>query len=64
MGAEGSPALDRLLEAVFERGLVISPVKGHGYRPPSYSVKIGPPVEEETEEDDSRPAGRIGGLGG
>ena len=63
MGEQGSPALDRLLEAVLERGLVITPRPGHGYRPPSYSVMIGPPVEEETEED-SRPTGRIGGLGG
>lgn len=63
MGEQGSPALDRLLEAVLERGLVITPKPGHGLLPPSYVVRIAPPVEEETGEDD-RPTGRIGGLGG
>ena len=62
MGEKGSPALDRLLEAVIERGLVITPVPGHGYHPPSYRVKIAPAKEEE--EEHSRPEGRIGGLGG
>lgn len=56
MGEQGSPALDRLIEAVLERGLVITPA-GH-----SYTIRVAPPVEEETE--DSRPEGRIGGLGG
>lgn len=60
MGQQGSPALERLLEAVIERGLMVTPIPAWNTTESGYWITLGPGPVETTEE---KPVGEIGGIG-
>lgn len=63
MGVQGSPALERLLEAVLERGLMVTPIPAWNTVTPGYWITLGPGPVETAEAVEEKPAGEIGGIG-